>query len=560
MRQIFFRVLVLVVSTLFARSVAAEPPDNCQSPRAAVESVFGWLDPEHHNPSKATRCLDRTGRSAREVRESALRIKALYEARALKVHPGKFSDEPGWVNPDTHRASFAPHPALPGVVVERQADGMWRWSRTALEVVDELYEDSLWVGERGLVRRMPDWLRARALGMELWQALALVVIFVAGVVLRQLIRIVVKHRLASFAERRGARVAAEVVKVFATPGAMLLGALMLRLAYPELALPLEVAVVIATTIRALVVTALVLALYRLVDVLAAHLSQRAEVSESRLDDQMVPLIRTSLKVILILAGVLILLQNLNVNVASLLAGLGIGGLAVALAAKDTIANFFASIMIFVDRPFRIGDWVKVEDIEGKVEEVGFRSTRIRTLGDSLVTLPNARLAEAKIDNQGARRQRRVLASFSLAYDTPVERVEAFVEGVRAILWASDKTRKDNFEVHLTQLASSSLEVMLHCYVEVETWTEELTARHDLLLEVLRLAEALGVRFAFPTRTLHVETLAPQGSAPKRAASLDAAELARLVNGFAAGGEASRLGAIRVTEGHWARAEEPSRPG
>lgn len=556
MHQAVVRVVLFLVTLVFVRAASAEPPESCKSPRDAVDSVFGWLSPEHHNPAKATRCLDRTGRSAREVRESALRIKGIYAARALKIDPEKFSDEPGWVNPETRRTSFVPHDALPGVVVEKQADGMWRWSRSALDVVDEVFDDSLLSGEHRLVRRMPAWMRARAAGMELWQGLALALILVSALVLRQAIRFVLKNRLASFAERRGARLAAELVKVFATPGALVLAALMLRLAYPELGLPLGVAIISATVVRALVVVAVVLALYRLVDVLAAHLSLRAEASASRLDDQMVPLLRTSLKVILVVAGLLVLLQNLNVNVASLLAGLGIGGLAMALAAKDTIANFFASIMIFVDRPFRIGDWVKVDDVEGQVEEVGFRSTRIRTLADSLVTLPNARLAEAKIDNLGARRHRRIHGTFPLPLDTSVERVEAFVEGLRAILWASDKTRKDNFEVHLSQLASSSLDVTLHCYVDVSGWSDELTVRHELLLEILRLAEALGVRFALPTRAIHVESLAASGTAPRAPEPAAPSELGPLVDSFARGGSASRLGAIRITSGHYPRADAP----
>jgi len=547
-RRSFGIALVTLACLVFAPSAWADPPEHCKSPRAAVESVFGWLDPAHHNPAKATRCLDRAGRSAREVRESALRIQSVYAARALRVDPERASDEPGWVNPDTRRPSFAPHPSLPEVVVEKQADGAWRWSRTALDAVDELYEDSLVGGERNLVQKLPTWLRTQALGMELWQGLAIVLIFVAGLVLRQVIRVVVRNRLAALAERRGARLAAEIVKVFATPGAALLGAFMLRLAYPELGLPLQVALVLSTTARGLVVFAVVLALYRLVDVFATHLQSRAEHSESKLDDQMVPLIRTSLKVVLIVAGILILLQNLNVNVASLLAGLGIGGLAVALAAKDTIANFFASIMLFVDRPFRIGDYVKADEIEGTVEEVGFRSTRIRTPGDSVVTLPNAKLMEAKIDNLGARRHRRIFASLSLAYGTRVAELQAFVEGVRAIVWASEKTKKDSFEVHVTALGNSSIDVMLHCYVEVATWGEELTLRHDLLLEILRLAETLGVRFALPTRELRVESLAAPKEPPPRA-PLDDSELARRVNAFASGGSESRLGAVRLTDGY-----------
>lgn len=554
MRHILICLVLFLAVTVSPRSSFAEPPEGCKSPRDAVDSVFGWLSPEHHNPAKATRCLDRAGRSNREVRESALRIKTVYAARALKIDTARFSEEPGWVNPDTRRAALAPHDALPNLVVERQADGLWRWSRTTLDAVDEIYEDSPLIGERGVVARLPPWLRGRALGLELWQALALVLILVVALVLRRLIRFVMKNRLAGFAERRGARLSAELVKAFATPGAMMIAAVMLRLAYPELGLPLEAALVLSTAARVIVIVALVLVLYRLVDVLAAHLSTRAELSESRLDDQMVPLVRTSLKIVLVFVGLLILLQNLNVNVGSLLAGLGIGGLAMALAAKDTIANFFASVMIFIDRPFRIGDLVKVEDVEGRVEEVGFRSSRIRTLADSLVTLPNARLAEAKIENMGARRHRRMLETFSVTYDTPVERIEAFVEGIRAIVWAAERTRKDKFEVHLSRLADSSLDVTLHCYVEAAEWSDELVARHDILLEVLRLAESLGVRFAFPTRTLHVESLAAVGAELPRPAAPGADRLAPLVDSFAPGGSASRQGSIRITDGHFPRAE------
>src|SRR5690606_33156269 len=112
----------------------------------------------------------------------------------------------------------------------------------------------------------------------------------------------------------------------------------------------------------------------------------------------------------VIMGGLFILQNLNVNVASLLAGLGIGGLAFALAAKDTLANFFGSIMIFSDRPFQVGDWVKIGDAEGIVEEVGFRSSRIRTFYDSLLSIPNGKIVDTPIDNYGARVYRRTFTT------------------------------------------------------------------------------------------------------------------------------------------------------
>src|SRR5262245_55719205 len=140
-RRIVFALFVACL--LIATSAHAEPPDHCKTPRAAVESVFGWLAPDVSNPQKAARCLDPLGRPQRDLRESALRIKAIYDARALRIDASKLSDEPGWVNPETGRQVFAPHRALPDIVVERQEDGMWRWTRPSLDRVDEIYGQSL---------------------------------------------------------------------------------------------------------------------------------------------------------------------------------------------------------------------------------------------------------------------------------------------------------------------------------------------------------------------------------------------------------------------------------
>jgi hypothetical protein len=119
------------------------------------------------------------------------------------------------------------------------------------------------------------------------------------------------------------------------------------------------------------------------------MAEKAALTHTKLDDQLVPLLRKSMKVVVVLAGVLFGLQNLDVDVGSLLAGLGIGGIAFALAAKDTVSNFFGSVMIFVDRPFQIGDWIHVDGAEGIVEEVGFRTTRVRAFDDAMLIVPNA---------------------------------------------------------------------------------------------------------------------------------------------------------------------------
>jgi MscS family membrane protein len=241
--------------------------------------------------------------------------------------------------------------------------------------------------------------------------------------------------------------------------------------------------------------------------------EKAAKTETRLDDQLVPLIRRTAKAFMIVIGGIFVLQNLNVDVASLVAGLGLGGLAFALAAKDTLANTFGSLVIFVDRPFQIGDWVVNGDSEGTVEDVGFRTTRIRTFYDSLVTVPNAKLTDTAIDNMGMRAYRRIKVVLGLTYSTTPEQMQAFVEGLRAIVAAHPETRKDKYEIHFNNFGAFSLDVLFYVFVKVPGWSDELRARHELFLSALKLAKDVGVEFAFPTQTLHVDSFPQQPSRP-----------------------------------------------
>ncbi|MEP5834950.1 MAG: mechanosensitive ion channel family protein, partial [Balneola sp.] len=245
--------------------------------------------------------------------------------------------------------------------------------------------------------------------------------------------------------------------------------------------------------------------YNLSDVFSKYLGVLTSKTETKLDDQLVPLIRKTLRFFVLVMGIILILQNNGYNVASLIAGLGIGGLAVALAARDTLANFFGSVTIFVDKPFRIGDWIKVAGVEGTVEEVGFRSTRIRTFYNSLVSVPNSNISNNEVDNLGHREYRRLLTTLNLTYSTSPEQMEAFVEGIKAIVKSNSHFRQDFYEVHFNAFGAHSLDVMVYVFFKVPDWSTELQQKHNFFLEVLKLAKEVGVEFAFPTQTLHVDS-------------------------------------------------------
>jgi len=245
--------------------------------------------------------------------------------------------------------------------------------------------------------------------------------------------------------------------------------------------------------------------YSFSSLLVDFLKFRASISKSPLDEQLIPLLSQSIKVILVIIGILVAIQNMGVNVMSLLAGLGIGGLAIALAAKDTAANLFGSAMIFMDKPFKVGDHILLSGIEGIVEAIGFRSTRIRTWEDSLVTIPNSVVANVSVENLGSRRYRRTNMVIGVTYDTSPEKMEAFLEAIKNILFASPLVVKDLINVGFREFGTSSLNVLLHFYLNVDTFAKNLEARQLIFLEVMRAAKSLDISFAFPTTTLHMET-------------------------------------------------------
>lgn len=224
-----------------------------------------------------------------------------------------------------------------------------------------------------------------------------------------------------------------------------------------------------------------------------------------------PLGRKTVVVLMWILAVLIALQNLGYSVASLLAGIGIGGAALAFAAKDTLANFFGSLVIFVDKPFAIGDWVKVGTIEGTVEEVSLRVTRVRTFERSLITIPNQDLTTKPIENFSRMEKRRIKFEVGVTFDTPVEKLEAGIARIRELIAADEGIHDEPQYVYFTKIDSSSLTIFVQCFTITIDYDEYLQVRHRLLVRIKVEFEKLGISFAFPTQTMIITGPASQGS-------------------------------------------------
>lgn len=244
--------------------------------------------------------------------------------------------------------------------------------------------------------------------------------------------------------------------------------------------------------------------YMLVDAVGRVLGDVTSKTENSLDDELVPFATKTLKVFVLIFGFLIAIQNFGINVMSILAGLGLGGLALALAAQDTAANLFGSITILMDRPFKLGDWVKVVDVEGQIEEVGFRSTRIRTAYDSIVTIPNAVMAKEKIDNMGIRLRRRIRHLIGVTYDTPIEKMQAFMNSIENYLHSIPEVDKSTITVRFNAMNDFNLQILVNFFVNIEDLSQELNIQQQALFQIMEIAKNQGIDFAFPTTTQYVK--------------------------------------------------------
>ncbi|MFW6206353.1 MAG: mechanosensitive ion channel family protein [Gemmatimonadota bacterium] len=452
--------------------------------------------------------------------ELAVQLKEVLDRTRL-IDPDEVPDEP-----TGEPYVFLSNPAG-DVVIDRQENGEWLFTAETVATLPDLYlavEDQEVVEgvERVSTALSPGlWLRShmpRSLTrtsfiLEAWQWLGLLVLILVGLIFDRLAVALAQLVTRRWLEGRfDAADTAELRKSLRPLGIVVM-AVFWKLGLPFLWLPVNVHTFLEVAVRFVLAAGAVWTAYRLVDVLSAVLSARAARTENRFDDLLVPLVRRSLKVFIAAFGVVFVADTTGIEVSSLLAGLGLGGLAVALAAQDAVKNLFGSLTILVDRPFSVGDWVVIGDIEGIVEDVGFRSVRIRTFYNSLITLPNSNLISAAVDNYGARRYRRWSTKLSIAYSTPPERVEAFCEGIRELVRHHRWTWKDGYQIYLNSFGDSALEVLVYVFFEVPDWGTELASRHRLGLDILRLARSLGVEFAFPTRTVWLHQ-ADGGEAPE----------------------------------------------
>jgi len=497
---------------------AAVVPRSLASPRATINTFLSAMnDVKRDKPERIDNAISALDLSdvnllVRKERGEDLAwtlLEVIDRTRFVEIDevPNRSEGEP-WV---------FEHYTAGAVRIDRGDDGAWRFDAETVaalpDILDEVSVRARVVGAEAndeylplnmrIRAAMPEALRTKSFILENWQWLGLFLTVLAGVVLDKALSLLLKVAVGIWRRRDGGGILDKQSDDMLRPLALMAAAVTWWLAIRILALPEQAMLILLVAVKFLTGLAGVWAAFRVIDVLSLFLTKKAAATVNTFDDILVSMIPKTLKIFVAVIGAIVIAENLNLNVSGLLAGLGLGGLAFALASKDFVQNMFGSVTVLLDQTFSVGDWVKVGDVEGTVEEVGIRSTRVRTFYNSLVTLPNSVFITADVDNMGKRRFRRLSTKFGIAYDTPPDRIEAFCEGIRELVRQHPYMRKDYYHVYLNGFADSSLEILVYVFWEAPDWSTELRERHRFLLDCLRLARELGVEYAFPTRTLYL---------------------------------------------------------
>lgn len=241
-------------------------------------------------------------------------------------------------------------------------------------------------------------------------------------------------------------------------------------------------------------------LARLVDaIIREYIVPLTKKTEGDLDDQIVPIIRKAIRAAIWILGIIIALNNAGYNVGALLAGLGIGGLALAMAARDTVANIFGGVTIFTDKPFAINDRVKINGFDGFITEIGIRSTRLKTLENRIVTIPNSKFTDGMVENVSSEPSRKVVLKLGLTYDTTADKIQNGMKALQAIVGENDELEEDAL-ISFTEFGDFALGILFIYYIKKEG--DILGAQTAVNMEIKKRFEQLGIEMAFPTQTVY----------------------------------------------------------
>ena len=348
---------------------------------------------------------------------------------------------------------------------------------------------------------LPDWAKVLILDQPVWRWFGMVVVLLSATGLFRLIQ----RAAAAWAKRgSGSELRAQWSQVAWVITLLILIPVVIHVLVENLRLSGHVLEVATLSLWGIFTLMLTWGVWLGSTVLAESIVSSQQLLAGSIDSQLirlgVRLVATILSITILVIGA----QQLGIPAYSVIAGLGVGGIAVALAAKDSLANLLGSLLIMFEKPFRVGHWIKVGNTEGIVESIGFRSTRIRTFHNSLISIPSNQLVNTTVDNMAMRKRKAVRTVLHISYTTPADKVEHFVVAIKQLIEKSPHTYKEWFRIRLDDFGEYGLHILVNFLLEVSDNVVEQAERQRILLEILKLAETMDIQFAIPPSSTYVD--------------------------------------------------------
>ena len=504
---------VLLLFLMFSNLIFSqeEVKVDLSNPRATLFTHLFFLEEDSYEPVKSAETIKDLDIS--KAVEVSFKIKEIFDGRGLEIDFKTVPKTNNYLDTITDYADaldnalfhrYAPFPLrLPEVYLERSGD-KWYFSKKTVDHIDDIYKDTFLLELGWLPQKFPNFFKTRVLGIRIWKPVlatffGLILLLLYRLLLPVMVFILVKiknsfHKLKNIKTK-------DLIKELARPLVLNLILWIVGILLPYFHLEyLNSYIVIGLNIAETI-------LWVVIIIALAELFLRLYMEsnlEGRIEKQLAPILSKLFLSVIWLFGFLHILTIFGVRPATVIAGASIGGLALAFAAQDSLKNFLGTIVIFLDKPFHIGDWVAINELEGEVESVGVRSTRIRAADTTLHQIPNSVISEANINNKGLRTHRRYTTELGIRYDTPPKLVRAFTKGIKEIIKKHPGADSNNYNVEFSSFGDSALLILVNVYFTKLEWGDEEAAKNILNLAVIELADELGVDFAFPSTTLMIE--------------------------------------------------------
>lgn len=509
MSRLYFSVAIFLC---FAATSKSQSTVDMSNPRSSLAYFMDYINSTEPNYLEAGKWFDLA--KSQERKEAARKLKTLLDAKGLVVDLSKVPDNTDYRDSITKKAEYVPFaPLFPTLKMIKNNNSLWVFSRESSLMIPVLYSEVLPLWLENILNQLPPYFHKKYLGLALWQYSGFIVMLFLVFLLHLFFSWVVDQILerSVWQKLHIGREHHQLVYSLAKYFSMIVMMWVLGWFIPSLMLSAKLSSVLYTIIDLFQTFFIMMFVLKAISILKVYLMLLAAKTPSKMDDQLVPVAIRVLKAIVVCVAAIHMLSLFGVNVTALIAGASIGALAIALAAQDTFKNLFGSVMIFLDKPFQIGDYIQFGSIEGTVEEVGFRSTRIRRIDTSLISVPNGNITNDLLTNLGVRRFRMVELVIGILYSSTREQIQNYINELRKIPDQYDFIQKENYLIYLRNLSSSSIDIYFRIYIEATDFVSELQRREQIIFSIIKAKEKVGVDFAYSSTSVYIEKMAAMPS-------------------------------------------------